>query len=279
MKISDAKARSLDQFYTNPKIASLCFSWLKKEIPISRRQFFLEPSAGDGSFLSLLDSNKSVGLDLHPKKEGILKKDFLKSSPDKVFPFSKNKSVAIGNPPFGKNSSLAIKFFNHATVFADTIAFVVPRTFKKESVHQKLNRNYWLVFSKDLPKKSFLFQGIPYDVPCCFQIWVKKEEQRKDSVEKPSSIFDFVKKEESDIAVRRVGGRTGKAILDPRPCSKSSHYFLKIKDSSLTPENLVELINTLDFSKEATSTAGVKSISKGEFLRKTKALKPFKKSI
>ena len=37
-------------------------------------------------------------------------------------------------PPFGKVSSLAIRFFNKCAQFSDVIAFIIPRTFNKVSV-------------------------------------------------------------------------------------------------------------------------------------------------
>lgn len=269
IKTMISKAKKLDQFYTSPKIAKTCLDWLYEKVPGVKRGLFIEPSAGTGNFSNLLKNVKAF--DIHPKSEGILKKDFLKTS-KKNLDTNPSKTCVIGNPPFGKNSSLAIKFFNHASLFADTIAFIVPRTFKKESVHQKLNNQFWLVFSKDLPKNSFIFQDSAYDVPCCFQIWIKKDKVRRKKSIESSNLFDFVKKDQADIAVRRVGGRTGKAILDPSLCSESSHYFLKIKEPNLSKNRLFDLINSLDFQKEANSTAGVRSISKQEFLKKVKTL-------
>ena len=42
-----------------------------------------------------------------------------------------DKYLVIGNPPFGKISSLAVKFFNKSAEYADVIAFIVPRTLKE----------------------------------------------------------------------------------------------------------------------------------------------------
>lgn len=255
------KAKLLDQFYTHPDIAKQCLLWLEKNIPASKRKSFLEPSAGTGAFSNLI--SPVLAFDLHPKASGIKKKDFLTL---KKVDLEKESSVVIGNPPFGKNSSLAIKFFNHSTNFADTIAFVVPRTFKKTSTADKLNPYFKKVFEKDLPKKSFIFEGQAYDVPCCFQIWVRTETPRKKAKSLTSKTMEFTTQDQAEFAVRRVGGRTGKAMMDPRECSQSSHYFLRALKGS--PESLVSAINALDFSKEANSTAGVRSLSKPEFLKK-----------
>ena len=40
----------------------------------------------------------------------------------------------IGNPPFGRQSSLAIKFIKKSCEFCDTLSFILPKSFKKESL-------------------------------------------------------------------------------------------------------------------------------------------------
>ena len=39
--------------------------------------------------------------------------------------------LIVGNPPYGKNCSTAINFFNHAVTISDFIAFIIPKTFRK----------------------------------------------------------------------------------------------------------------------------------------------------
>lgn len=80
----------------------------------------LEPSAGTGSFYNIMDKNKKLGLDIEPKTKDIHKIDFFDYKPEKD-----KKYLVIGNPPFGKISSLAVKFFNKSAEFADCIAFQI----------------------------------------------------------------------------------------------------------------------------------------------------------
>mgnify|MGYP000073375091 CR=1 FL=1 len=104
----------LDQFYTNPNIASSCYQKLKNQIDINKYDIHLEPSAGRGAFFNLMDENKKLGIDIDPKQEGILTQDFLSFEPEN------NRSyLVVGNPPFGRISSTAVKFFNKAAEFAD----------------------------------------------------------------------------------------------------------------------------------------------------------------
>jgi hypothetical protein len=135
------KSRQLDQFYTKKEVAlkyyQITDSFLQKNhIEID---MWLEPSAGTGAFYNLLPINK-IGIDLEPKIENVIEHDFL------TYILEDKRYVTIGNPPFGKNSSLAIKFFNKCAEKSEVIAFILPKTFKKDSVINKLNKNFALCF-------------------------------------------------------------------------------------------------------------------------------------
>lgn len=261
------KSSELDQFYTNSAVAKRCIDEVEKLIPASGRKVYIEPSAGTGSFSSQLKN--CIAIDIDPQNKKTIQADFLSLERDEILSKKdqKNSSICvIGNPPFGKNSSLAVKFFNHATLFADTIAFIVPKTFRKQSLTNKLHLNYWLVLDLDLEKNSFIYQNQPFDTPSCFQVWVRKKLSRQKVKFEESKYLKFVRKSDADFAVRRVGGKTGTAYLDVNHRAEVSHYFLKVTHSKKTKEQIVEIINSIDFSKEANSTAGVRSISRGEFL-------------
>ena len=113
-------AKKLDQFYTNTNIAESCLADLidilkNKNI---KNPVWLEPSAGNGAFYSIMPEPK-LGIDIDPKITGILKKDFL------TFILPDNNYITLGNPPFGQNSSIAIKFFNRCAEKSEIIAFIV----------------------------------------------------------------------------------------------------------------------------------------------------------
>ena len=181
----------LDQFYTKDEIASKCY---RKFIRTMKRNninmdnyTYIEPSAGKGAFYKLLPLKKRIGIDLDPKYEELIKMDFLKYDPDK-----KNKYVVIGNPPFGKISSMAIKFFNKSASYADIIAFIVPRTFKRISVQNKLSLNFKLIYNNDLPLKPCCFEP-EMMAKCCFQIWIRSGKREKISLPSSHKDFEFLK--------------------------------------------------------------------------------------
>jgi len=185
---SNNNMSSLDQFYTKEHISKKCIDTFKKFISFSDYDYILEPSAGSGSFYKLLPTNKRIGLDLEPKFNGIKKMNYFDYIPNK------NKTyIVIGNPPFGRISSTAVKFFNKSAEFADVIAFIIPRTFKRVSIQNKLNLNFKLIYNEDLPVKPCCFTP-NMDAKCCFQIWMKNKIKRKIiNYDKTHPDFEFLK--------------------------------------------------------------------------------------
>lgn len=252
---------NLDQFYTRPDIAKLCYDKVWKLYSIKNFDLILEPCAGTGSFYNLFPKNKRAGLDLDPHCIDVIQMDFFNYIPN-----LKKNIIVISNPPFGRSASIAVKFFNKAAEFSSVISFIVPKTFRKQSIQNKLDMNFHLKFEMEMSKNSFIFQGKPYGVPCIFQIWEKQKQKRvKKIIILENEFFSFVKKSSSDFAVRRVGGTIGKVKEDLAQVAEVSHYFLKVK--LLSKKNqIIKLINSLDFTKVSKATAGVKSISKQEFV-------------
>ena len=180
-------SKGLDQFYTSRAISKS----LTKSVEKYFKDFdiVLEPSAGDGSFFDLLPKNKRIGIDLEPHHNQIIQGDFFDFNPEKSKTY-----FTIGNPPFGKNSSLAVKFFNHAANFSSFIAFIVPRTFRKDFTQNKLNLSFELISEEILPKNSFYgLSGELYDVPTVFQVWKKQAfDRQKVIIHNKHPDFDFL---------------------------------------------------------------------------------------
>jgi hypothetical protein len=254
--------RSLDKFYTVPDIAVSCLADFQRILAVARQgpiDLWVEPSAGSGAFFDILPVPR-LGIDLAPEAAGIIQADFLKWAPPEC-----GRIAIVGNPPFGKNASTAISFFNHAAAFSSAIGMVLPRTFEKASVQRRLDRSFHLHHNRVLPRHSFTFLGAPYDVPTTFQVWIKADSLRIDPpVRKTHEDFQFVGKEEADFALQRVGVRAGtvKTVFDG--VSPSSHYF--IRSTQARPADLVARMAALDFDDIKLRTAGNPSIAKGELI-------------
>ena len=249
----DMKNDKLDQFYTNSDISIQCYEKLKTIINIDKYDIHLEPSAGTGSFYKLFDKNKRIGIDIYPKYDDIIQIDFL------TYKHTFNKTyISIGNPPFGKISSFAIKFFNKCASFSECIAFIVPRTFKRVSVQNKLNLNFKLIYNKDLPLKPCCFTS-KISAKCCFQIWIKSDVLRKIiKYDKKHQDFNFLKygtkdynnqptpPNNADFVIKAYGSNCGEIIdtnlINLRP--KSWHWL----KSNIDIDELKKRFKSLDYS-------------------------------
>jgi len=174
--------KGFDQFYTKDAVAEECLADLVDILDQASGYnldgvCFLEPSAGGGAFLRALEKanyKKYYACDIDPKDSKIVKRDFLNGDISSELP-GKESVVVIGNPPFGRRARMAAAFINKALEYTDTVAFILPLQFQKYSAQNKLIESARLVFDKTLTPESFVFNGKPYVVRCCFQVWTNRD--------------------------------------------------------------------------------------------------------
>lgn len=270
-KITITEAKELDKFYTKPKMAKKIVKTLTKEIDISKYGGFLEPSAGNGSFLKYLSKFNLpiLAVDIKPEGDDIEEADFLID--DLILP--EGRVIAIGNPPFGKMCSKAIKFFNRCAKYIeiDIIAFILPCSFRKESIQDKLDRNFHLLADYDMDSQSFLLCNLPYEVPCCFMIWERRKDKRPLSLRFKPKNFEYVDYENSNLSIRRVGVKAGFCFIPSETIpAKSSHYFIKFNIENFDIEDFIIQFNNLTWEKN--DTVGPRSISKNILTREINIL-------
>ena len=121
----------------------------------------IEPSAGNGAFVDELRKicNHCKFYDIEPDHESIDKKDYLDYNIDYETRLMHPKIHVIGNPPFGRQSTYAIKFIKKSVEFCDSISFILPRSFKKDSMKNHFPLDFHLVLEKDVPDDSFIVDG------------------------------------------------------------------------------------------------------------------------
>ena len=267
--------KELGQYYTKPSTVGFCLDKLENTINLSQFKIGIEPSAGTGEFSNVMTTmfEQTLFFDIKPKAPNIIKQDFLKL--DLKFPGQ--KVIVIGNPPFGKNSSLALKFLNKCLDMADAVAFILPNTFNKASITDKININSFCVYNTPLPKNSFYTEeNKDYDVPCSFQIWINTPVSRNVKSLKATKLdiknntwLDFVKySDDCDLIIRRAGSKTGDIITNYKKNGakdKDGFYFCKIKNPKV-----LEVLNTIEYKSYLKSvinnTAGQRSLSKTELI-------------
>jgi len=257
---------TIDKYYTQPSVATKCIRQIKQYINIEHNDLIIEPSAGNGSFICELQSLSSNCLfyDLEPEHPSIIQKDYLLLDTTSIFN-TYPKIHVVGNPPFGRQSSMAIKFIKKSSLFCNSISFILPKSFKKDSMQKYFPLDFHLIFEQDIEENGFLVDDNVYDVHCVFQIWEKKEVKREKEEKLIPKGFQFVKKSENpDIAFRRVGVYAGNVYKDIYTKSEQSHYFIKF-DKKI-PDSTFEELNAIVFVSRD-NTVGPRSISKPELMK------------
>jgi hypothetical protein len=267
MSKTGLKRDLIDKFYTKSNVVDECIESIKSHVVINKIDLIIEPSAGNGAFIAGIKSlsNKNKFYDICPENEEIEKCDYLEVNL-KGLKNDHNKIHLVGNPPFGRQSSIAKKFIKHSVGVADSISFILPKSFKKDSLKKTFPLNFHLVFEKDISSNSFLVDNVEHDVPCVFQIWIKRDYNRVVQETPEQLYFEFVKRDDNpDISFRRVGVYAGKIDSQIGDKSIQSHYFIKFNED-IDVSNIMEALMNIEYLKN--NTVGPKSISKPEVIKK-----------
>ena len=258
------KRDTIDKFYTKHEVVLNCLNYINENLNIDKENdLIIEPSAGNGAFINIIKtlSNNFKFYDIEPDDDEIVKQDYLKLDYDD---FDFLKIHLLGNPPFGRQSSLAIKFIKKSCEFCDSISFILPKSFKKDSLRKHFPLNFHLIFETDLPKNSFMINDKECDVPSIFQIWEKRDYKREMVVKLNPSCYKFVEKiDNPDISFRRVGINAGDIDIDFEDKSIQSHYFIKFTSRKI--EDILKKLKKITF--DFNNTVGPKSISKQELIK------------
>jgi hypothetical protein len=266
MDTTGLNRNTIDKYYTKTELAEYCILKFNTIIKPNSKDSIIEPSAGNGSFSNYLFNNYKnvVAIDIEPENDNIIKQDFLK------YKWKDNICHVIGNPPFGRQSSLAKKFIKHSATFSESISFILPKSFKKESFKKVFPLEFHLIYEEDLPDNSFVVKDKLHDVPCVFQIWKKMSINREIEEKEEPTYYSFVKKTENPhLSFRRVGVYAGQISKEIENKSEQSHYFIKLNEI-----NIDEFINKYNnvISYDFNNTVGPKSISKTELIKKLNRL-------
>jgi len=272
--IKQVRDEGMDKFYTIPEISAKCIHTIGTKYDWCKWDLVIEPSAGNGSFLSQIPTEKKIGIDISPEHTDVIKMDFFDYSPP--YPCIQGNILVLGNPPFGRISSLAVKFFNHAAEWCSVIAFIIPKTFRRVSIQNRLNTMFHLVYDDDIPSDPCSFNP-PMQAKCCFQIWEKRAQSR--------SLIKLCTKHDdweflpygpintrgqptppkgADFALLAYGGKCGTIVntgLD-KLSPKSWHWIKSKINTSL----LMERFEGLDYS-QSQNTARQNSIGRGELVK------------
>lgn len=118
--------KNLDQHFTPDSLACMLAESVIRRYDPYKKRTYLEPSVGEGAFVRGLMANgvkrdNIVTCDIDPEMEADHYGDFLEF--DWGLP---RDTITIGNPPFGSNGGLAMKFVDAALKVGDVCCFVMP---------------------------------------------------------------------------------------------------------------------------------------------------------
>lgn len=248
---------SLDQHFTPDSYAKHCLIlMLKSGFATSK---FCEPANGGGAFGNLLPV-KALRFDIEPQTADTVQGDFLKMTSLDLTGYT-----VIGNPPFGGKKKTDLAFINAAAERgADVIAFILPRSFRKASVINRIHRSYHLAHDEDTPHGVTFGGGADAGIRCCFQVWVRAENEREliDTCLPDNPWLRSVTREEANCCLVVHGSRAG-IVEHVKPEHSDQGYCVWLKVYSV--DLLIMLSHTLRRNHIIRNTVSIQSITLREF--------------
>lgn len=256
-KLGNTRVTGKEQFYTPSDLAHTLVEYVEKTVGTIAGRTILEPAGGTGSFIDAVKARgakKVISFDIEPLFDEVLLGDFLEQQ------VIETGLITISNPPFGRNNSLSIPFFNHAAKFSDAICFIVPRSWRKWSVTNRLDLSFELVFDKDLDIDYVDADGDLISeknrLATCFQIWKRTDSQRSPVRIKDMSVVEKVSPELADVSLTVFGYGCGKVREEFEKVPNTTQLFLK-----LNHPGALAALKTVDYSRFFKSTAYTEALS------------------
>lgn len=264
-KTGNTRVTGKEQYYTPAALASELTSSLaelvdRSDLPFAKRTI-IEPAGGTGAFIEAakqISATDFLSFDIEPLHSSVAIGNFLDQKLGPVF-----GAVTLGNPPFGRNNALTIPFFNHAAPHSDFIAFIVPRSWRKWSVINRLDRNFKLVSDTDLQIDYVDAAGKQLmsrkRLNTCFQIWQRSPELRPLYSVEDLGFVTKTTPEAADVSLTIFGYGCGTVKTEFPRVANTTQMFLKLND-----ERAMAALNSVDFSRFFKNTAYTEALSLGE---------------
>jgi hypothetical protein len=241
-----------EQYYTPEETVKECVRLVDS---VKVGDVYLEPAGGTGMFVRELGKRgRVVSYDIEPKGEGIERtENFLKEDISGL-----SEVITVTNPPFGRANSLCVPFFNKCAEVSDVIGFLVPKSWRKWSVMNKLDRRFHLV--KDVE----MVVDYDYDdkgkskgkLKTVFQVWERRDYDRELYSAEDRGYITKCGYEEADVSLTVFGRGCGKVRrVFPRK-SNTTQMFLKCNE-----EWVMDALYELEYSRFYENVAFVEALS------------------
>ena len=257
VKLGNTRVTGKEQYYTPGDLAEKLMVEVAGLVPDLANRTVIEPAGGTGAFIKAAQNigvTDFLSFDIEPKHALVKKADFL------VKKFSAKDAVTISNPPFGRNNSLSIPFFNKAAEHSEFICFIVPRSWRKWSVINRLDRRFHLVHDEDLSidyvDDTDTLISHKNNLKTCFQIWQRKASLRELIKVEDRGFVTKVKPEDADIALTVFGYSCGKVNTEFERKANTTRMFLK-----LNHPGALKALQTVNFQRFSKNTAYTEALS------------------
>lgn len=256
-RLGNTRTTGKEQFYTPPALAKTLLSEVANHVGDLTSRTMIEPAGGTGAFIKAAKKfgiENIVSFDIEPKHKEVSLGNFLEANIDV------KHAVTISNPPFGRNNSLSIPFFNKAADHSDYICFIVPRSWRKWSVINRLDQRFHLIADIDL--------NIDYvddndaeittknRLATCFQIWQKRKNKRPIVTVVDNQFIKKVKPQDADVSLTIFGYGCGRIKTEFKREPNSTQMFLKLQHP-----RALEALQNVDFSRFFKNTAYTEALS------------------
>ena len=257
IKLGNTRVTGKEQFYTPATTADAILTTLDGLVPHMTSMTLLEPAGGTGSIIDAAlrrGFNKVISFDIEPHHERVQPGNFLEQE------LTERHLLTVSNPPFGRNNSLAIPFFNHAAEASDYIAFIVPRSWRKWSVQNKLDRNFHLLQDNDLNVNYVDRDGHEAHgtnrLRTCIQYWKREDSLRPVISVQDMGLIEKCRPGEADAALTIFGYGCGTITTDFPRVKNTTSMFLKF-----THPDALAAAKKANFGKYFMNTAYTEALS------------------
>ena len=256
VRLGNTRVTGKEQFYTPLELAHTLVEYVEQILGPLQGKKVLEPAGGTGSFVeaALARGAQVISFDIEPLHPAVEQGSFLEQE------LSHENLITISNPPFGRNNSLSIPFFNHAATSSDAICFIVPRSWRKWSVTNRLDLNFELLSDQDLDIDYMDSSGDLISdksrLATCFQIWKRNSVARVPVKIKDMGVVEKVSPQQADISLTVFGYGCGTVKQQFDRVPNTTQLFLKLNH----PKALAAL-RSVDFSRFFRSTAYTEALS------------------
>lgn len=172
--------------------------------------------------------------------------------------------ITLTNPPFGRANKLSVPFFNKCASVSSKIGFIVPKSWRKWTVINRLDNRFHLVHDQEL---NIDFN---YDDECddkkgrlstVFQIWEKRDIPRKKVVIEDRKYISVSDPKHADVSITTRGMGCGKVKTDFKRVHNTTQTFLKLKQ-----QWVLDAMRSIDFSEFYNNVAFIESLTIQEIM-------------